>query len=173
MRLVPWVLSLVAVSSLVALSARAQTRPTDPLALVVSSDPLELARMVDRLGDDAVRARLGGLGVATSTLDPAIVIAALRASPWLHAPEEALPRLVEIASGHDPDLAPAAMIAISRIAERLTRADLDAREADDATLRAVLAPLASMGEAATVRPDLRAAALRARETLRVLVESAS
>lgn len=173
MRRVPWVLSLVAVSSLVALSARAQARPTDPLALVVSSDPLDLARVVDRLGDDAVRARLGAVGVATSTLDPAIVIAALRAAPWLHAPEEALPRLVEIAAGHDPDLAPAAMLAISRIAERLTRADLDAREADDATLRAVLAPLASMGEAATVRPDLRAAALRAREALRVLVEAGS
>ncbi len=163
-------LLLVGILLLALPDAAAQPRPADPLALVVSSDPLELARMVDRLGDDAVLARLGAMGEATSALDPAVVIAALRAAPWLHAPEDALPRLVEIADGHDPDLAPAAMLAISRIAERLTRLDLDAREADDAPIRAVLAPLAAMGEAAGVRADLRAAALWARETLRVLVE---
>lgn len=148
----------------------AQARPADPLALVVSSDPLELARMVDRLGDDAVLARLGAMGVATGTLDPAIVIAALRACPWLHAPEEALPRLAEIAAGHDPDLAPAAMVAIVRIADGLTRDGLDAREASDDPIRTVLPLLAAMGEATQVRTDLRLAAMRAREILRALVE---
>ncbi|MBX7197351.1 MAG: hypothetical protein K1X94_35195 [Sandaracinaceae bacterium] len=152
-------------------SAAAQPRPTDPLALVVSADPLELARVVDRLGDDAVLARLGAPGLDTATLDPAVVMAALRASAWLHAPEEALPRLVEIAAGHDPDLAPSAMLAIVRIAERLTRPDLDAREGSDEPIRAALPALATLGETEGARADLRRAALRARELLRALVEA--
>jgi hypothetical protein len=145
----------------------AQPRPDDPLAQVVSSDPLELARVVDRLGDGAVQARLGAMGTDTTTLDPAIVGAAVRASPWLHAPEEALPRLAEIAACRDPHLAP---LAIVRISERLTRADLDAREGDDAPIRAVLPALAALGEEAAARADLRRAILRAREHLRALVE---
>ncbi|MFN9810186.1 MAG: hypothetical protein ACK6CU_11200 [Deltaproteobacteria bacterium] len=148
----------------------AQPRPDDPLAQVVSSDPLELARVVDRLGDGAVQARLGAMGTDTATLDPAIVGAAVRASPWLHAPEEALPRLAEIAACRDPHLAPAAALAIVRISERLTRAELDAREGDDAPIRAVLPALAALGEEAAARADLRRAILRAREHLRALVE---
>lgn len=151
----------------------AQSRPADPLALVVSSDPLELARMVDRLGDDAVLARLGAMGVATGTLDPAIVIAALRACPWLHAPEEALPRLAEIAAGHDPDLAPAAMVAIVRIADGLTRDGLDAREASDDPIRAALAPLEAIASDESARHDLRVASARVSVLLRELVGSAS
>lgn len=170
--LFPIVCSLLVVSggSVAPAPAMAQPRPNDPLAQVVSSDPLELARVVDRLGDEAVLARLGAMGLDTATLDPAVVIAALRASPWLHAPEDALPRLAEIAAGHDPDLAPAAALAIVRIAERLTRADLDAREGSDDPIRAVLPALAALGEDTTARPDLRRALLRARELLRVLVE---
>ena len=170
--LLPIVCSLLAaaVASVAPARVMAQPRPNDPLAQVVSSDPLELARVVDRLGDEAVLARLGAMGLDTATLDPAVVIAALRASPWLHAPEDALPRLAEIAAGHDPDLAPAAALAIVRIAERLTRADLDAREGSDDPIRAVLPALAAIGEDTTARPDLRRALLRARELLRVLVE---
>lgn len=153
--------------------AHAQPRATDPLALVVSGDPLELARMVDRLGDDAVRARLGEAGADTAGLDPAIVLAAVRASPWLHAPEEALPRLVEIAAGRDPDLAPAAMLAIVRIAEALDRPTLDAREASDEAITASLAPLAALADDATARADLRRAASRAAALLGALVQPAS
>lgn len=161
------VLMLLTLCSVTA-DSLAQSRSSDPLALVVSSDPLDLARAVDRLGDDAVRARLGTADDAD--LDPAIVLAAIRAAPWLHAPEEALPRLVELASGHDPDLAPAAMLAVVRIAERLVPADLDAREADRGPVSASLAPLLTLADDATARADLRRAAARARELLRALVE---
>lgn len=156
---------------LATMALRAQPRPADPLALVVSADPLDLARMVDRLGDDAVRARLGEVGAAANTLDPAIVMAAVRASAWLHAPEEALVRLVEIAAGRDPELAPAAMLAVIRIAERLERSELDAREASDAPVREALAPLAALTEDSAARADLRRAAARAHTLLRALLEA--
>ncbi|GAB4197523.1 MAG: hypothetical protein OHK0013_05750 [Sandaracinaceae bacterium] len=147
----------------------AQRRLLDPLAMVQSSDPLELARVVDRLGDEAVLARLGPVGGEGAPALP-IVMAAVRASPWLHAPEAALPRLAELAGGRDPDLAPAAMLAVVRIAERLTRAELDGREASDAPITAALPALAALAEDATARNDLRRAASRARALLQTLVE---
>jgi hypothetical protein len=147
----------------------AQGRPLDPLAMVQSSDPLELARVVDRLGDDAVLARLGPVG-GEGAPDLPVVMAAVRASPWLHAPEAALPRLAELAAGRDPDLAPAAMLAVLRIAERLSRAELDRREASDEPLRAVLPVLATLADDAAARHDLRRAAGRARELLRAIAE---
>jgi len=149
-------------------TGHAQPRSTDPLALVVSSDPLDLARAVDRLGDGAVLARLGAAN--DEELDPALVLAAIRAAPWLHAPEEALTRLVELAAGHDPDLAPAATLALVRIAERLTPADLDAREASREPVRASLAALSALADDATARTDIRRASARVRELLRALVE---
>jgi len=165
-------LRVVTLTIAVALSAsavgRAQPRSTDPLALVVSSDPLDLARVVDRLGDEAV---LGRLGTATDEeLDPALVLAAIRAAPWLHAPEQALPRLAELAGGHTPDLAPAASLAPVRIAERLTPSDLDTRDTSRDPVRATLTSLAELAEDATARGDVRRAAARARELLRALVE---
>ncbi len=164
--LVPCLLGLM---GLLAGSApvHAQPRPADPLALVQSSDPLELARVVDRLGDPAVLARLG---TAESPIDVAVTLAAVRACPWLHAPELALPRLVELAAGRDPDLAPAATLAVVRIAERLSRPELESREASDEPLRAAMTGLTALAEDTTARADLRRGASRARELLRAIVE---
>jgi hypothetical protein len=149
-------------------SARAQGRSLDALARVQSVDPLELARVVEQLGDDAVLAGLGAIGGGATELP--VLLATVRAAPWLRAPEAALPRLAELAGGRDPDLAPAAMLAIVRIAERLSREELDRREASDEPVRAALPALAALADDDAARADLRRAAGRARELLRAIVE---
>lgn len=147
-------------------SVRAQ-RPPDPLASVEASDPLELGRRAAALGDDAVLARLGD---AT----PALVrLAAIRAARMLRQPERALVPLARIARGRDPDLGPAAMLAISRIVAAFDLPMLERRELraeDFADVRRALAALAGDGRA---RADVRAVARRAARRLEALLGPAS
>ena len=63
------------------------------LVAVVDADPLELARIARHFTDGTLLTLLG------PGTDTAMRLAAVRASPWLHAPERALAMLSEIASG--------------------------------------------------------------------------
>lgn len=151
--------------------ASAQARPDDALAArLVVSDPLALAEVVARAGEDAILERLGQPGDASAGLDPAIVLLAIRAAEWLAEPERALPRLVELARGHDPTLAPRAMESVVRIVEATDLPSLEAREADLAAWRDVLPLLRALAEDADVRADVRGAAARTSERLRAVVE---
>lgn len=160
----PLALALALVASAV---AGAGAQAPDPLLAVGSADPLELARVVDALGDDAI---VGRLSDASTT---PVRLAAVRACAWLHAPELALSGLVLLAGGRDPDLAPAAALALLRIAESLDRAALDAREDDGEAIRAALEPLATLAADETARLDVRRAASVARSYLEPLVSAPS
>ncbi len=150
---------------------QAQPRSDDPvLVALASSDPLALASAVDRAGDDAVLERLGDADAASDALDPAVVGVAISAAPWLAEPERAFRRLIAIARGHDPDLAPAAMLALLGGVERIDRAGLDAREAELEPIREALPLLDELAADASVRLDIRRAAARARELLRGVLE---
>lgn len=158
----------VAIVSVLALGGLASAQPAaavDPLLAGHDTDPLELARVVDRIGDDAVLARL-----APET-PIAVRVLAVSATPRLHAPEAALPTLAELAGGRDPDLAPRALQAISEIARSLDARSLDARESERAELRAVLPRLTGIGEDESARADLRRAAAEARIALERLATS--
>ena len=129
------------------------------LIAVVDADPLELARVVQRFGDGAI---LQLLAPATAFVTR---LAAVRASPWLLAPERALGALSELAGGRDPDLAPAAARAALEIAQQLDPASLARRECAPVELRDVLARLQAIGAREAVAPHVRADAWAAAEQL--------
>jgi hypothetical protein len=131
--------------------AQEPTAP-DPLLAVHDTDPLELARVVDRIGDRAVLARL-----APET-PIAVRALAIVAAPRLHAPEDALASLATIAAGRDPDLAPRAAASLLAIARELDERALDARERDRAELAPARVELATLMADETVRPDVQRAA---------------
>ena len=152
-----------------AFNARSQSSDASEALLAVhNSDPLDYALVVDRVGDQAVLALMSTEEV--NTVDMAGRLAAVRASAWLHAPEAALPLLAQIAEGTDPDLAPTAMHAALRIGERLTRQDLDMREADETPLREALPHLERLAADETARADLRQAAQRLHTLVGALLE---
>lgn len=162
---------LACIAMLSALETDARAEDEDPFVFVYTSDPMDFALLVDRVGDAPVLERLAE-PAEDAPRPVAVRLAAVRASAWLRAPEAALGTLATLAAGRDPDLAPAAMLALVRISETLSRADLDAREADDAAVQAALEPLASLANDATARADLRQAAARVRIMLAALVEPA-
>lgn len=126
--------------------------PLDPFLATHDTDPLELARVDDRIGDAAVLARL-----APET-PIAVRALAVVATPGMHAPEDALALLAEIAGGRDPDLAPRAAQAMLTIARGLDERSLDARERDRAELAPARTALARIAADETARPDIRRAA---------------
>jgi hypothetical protein len=112
-------------------------------------DPLELARVAARLGDDAVLALL-------APEQPARVrLAAVRAAPWLHEPERALARIGALVGGRDSELAPVAARAALLIARALDGDALARREVAPAALSDALALLLQAAELAHVRQDLQ------------------
>lgn len=134
--------------------ASAQSRPAAPstlLASTLTADPLDVARVVARLGDDAVLDALARDA-------PAQRLAAARAAAFLGAPEAALPGLVALAAGRDPDLAPAAAMALLDITRALTPDALARRESDAAALVAPREAARRLAADATARPDIRRAA---------------
>lgn len=152
---------------LIATVARdATAQDVDPLVAIGSSDPVALARIVERLGDDAVLARLAAEDAEDADgVSADARLAAIRASVALRAPERALDPLAAIAAGRDPDLAPAAAYSILVIARALDPRDLDAREVMRAELAPALAAIARLAADETARPDLRRAAAIAAELL--------
>ena len=139
--------------------APAHGQPPD---LSLGHDALELARSVDRVGDARV---LAALEADASRRDQLV---AIRAAPFLRAPEAALSRLVGFARGRDPQLAPAATVALLRIARILTAHDLVAREARSEPLRQVLEDLRGLVDDESARLDLRTMADLARLEIRAL-----
>ena len=131
----------------------------DALAAVIDADPLELARVVDRIGDAAVIERL----------DPGqpveVRLAAIRAAPWMREPELGLDALARELSGRDSELAPSAALSAERVASAIGAAGLVEREVDPAGLAAVRARLAAAGKNGLLRPDIRLYAAQAADKL--------
>ncbi len=125
-----------------------------PLRAIEDLDPLALARAVERTGDAAVLAELDSETPSA---------AAIHATPYLDAPEAALPRLVALGAGRDPFRAPLAMQAVLRIADGPILDAMTRREADP--LDDVRAALAALAADESARADLRGAAALAREQL--------
>lgn len=122
-------------------------------------DPMELARLVDRYGDDAVIERL-------ADDRPRIVrLYAIRAAPYMRWPERALDRLAQLAAGRDPDLAPAAARSALAIAESLTIDELARREVDPSSLGDARTALRAVADDRTARADIRAVCARAAAAL--------
>ena len=142
--------------ALIAFAADVSAQPEDPLDAVDDRDPSELDRAVDRVGDDAVVRRV----------DAGDLVGVL-ATPHMAEPELALPALVELASGRDPWLAPAAMSAILGIAELPLLEEMERREREPASLAPVLAGLAALAADESARGDIRAAATLARAQLQL------
>jgi hypothetical protein len=138
-------------------AAGAATSPStqDPWQAWADAEPLELAAMVDRTGDDALLAQLTGAASVSARL------AAVRASGFLHTPELALVPLAELSSSRDPDLAPLAARRTFEIAQALGREGLSRREILPAALSPAKAAL------------LRAAATRPRADIRRRLEEAA
>ncbi len=147
-------------TALVAPAAGAQS--IDPLLQVHDGDPLLLAAVVERLGDGAILDRLG------EAHPLAVRSLAVRATPFLHAPEQALGLLAELAGSRDPDLSPAAMRALLTITRALTRAALDAREDDGESIAAARTALTTLAADPHARLDLRRGAEAALAMLSVL-----
>lgn len=152
----PWfVLALVAAS----MTARADA-PTTSWVRGLHGDPLELARALDHVADDAV---LGSLSAEeTSVAERAL---AIRATPWLDAPTAALSPLATIVGTRDVLLAPLAMGALLAILERHHAGAFEEREAehelDRGVFEALRPPLGALADDEHLRADLRAGARRA------------
>lgn len=147
----------VVIASLFVVPAAAQER--DALTAVSDADPVELARLVQRIGDRAV---IEGLAAERPVVER---LAATRAAPSMRAPERALPNLVEIARGRDSVLAPAAALAVLRIATALDADALAAREVLPGDLEAARAALEALAADDLARPDIRRAAALAADAL--------
>lgn len=96
----------------------AATTKQDALVLLagaVDADELTRAAIARQIGDDTL---LGALQPAQDSLTR---LAAVRCSAQLGDPDRALPDLAAIARGRDPDLAPAAALRSSQIAQALVQ----------------------------------------------------
>ncbi|HMI94750.1 MAG TPA: hypothetical protein VK509_25425 [Polyangiales bacterium] len=120
------------------------------LLSVLDADPLQLARVAQRFGDAAITPLL------KPPTDTALRLAAVRASPWLHAPERALATLAEIAGGRDSELAPAAARAAQQISQQLDPALLARHECLPLDLTPALVALRALGEREHAAPHVRA-----------------
>lgn len=153
---------LLAAGSASPMLVRAQAAPNAASALVAvnDADPLELARVVHRYGDSAILALL-------DTAQPtAARLAAIRATPWLAQPEDALTLLVREVASRDAELAEAAARALLAIAQRLDVATLERREQSPSALGPVVASLDALAGQTWIRADLRALAASAVAQLR-------
>lgn len=126
----------------------------------LTSDPLRLARYVDREGDAAVLAAL-------APGQPALMrqLGSL-ATPYMRAPHGAVPSLVRLMASRDPDVAPSASIALAQIVVELPPGTLADHLLSPAQLRSVLSALKQLAESGHVRPDVALSAAVAEATLR-------
>lgn len=145
-------------------AAAAQHPPAGEAAAALvgvrNADPLELARVVARFGDDAV------LALLAPEQPVSVRLAAVRAAPWLLEPERALTRIAGWIGGRDSELAPAAARAALRIARTLDADTLARREVAPAALADALAALLRAAELPHVRQDLQRMAAAAAAQLR-------
>lgn len=137
----------------------APTPAIDPIVKIASGDPLELGRFVEKHGDRYVLLRLHADYPADTRL------AAVRAAPWLDAPERALVPLAHIAAGRDPELAPAAAWSAYRIATSLTPIALQQREVLWSNIAPARPLLLHLAADRTARADIRRVAAFAADAL--------
>jgi len=155
-----WLLAL-SLSFALAQSAAADSAPpaladaAAALLAVTDSNPLELARVAHRVGDEAV------LALLEPTRPADVRLLAARTSPWLDEPERALVLLAELAASRDSDLAPTATRAALQIARGLDAPTLERREIAPSELLPARAALRAAAERSWVRPDLRLLAVAA------------
>ncbi len=123
--------------------------------------PFDLARWVDRHGDEAVLGWIAGG-------DGGMQLLAVRGAPYLEEPELALEPLAELAAGSDPWLAPAAARACWRIARDLNVDELERRERDASILEGARGFLRELAEDERARGDLRGLARRVQSRLEAL-----
>jgi hypothetical protein len=135
--------------------AQAPATASSALLAVGDADPLELARVVQRYGDLAV------LGLLDTSQPVATRVAAMRATPWLAQPEDALVALAREVASRDAELAEAAARALFAIAQRLDAATLERREHGATALGPVVASLDALAGQTWIRADLRALAASA------------
>lgn len=128
-----------------------------------ASDPLDRARAVARLGDVRVAARLG----RTEALE---ILAAVRSARFLGDPTRALPTLLPIMQGRDPDLAPAAAEAVVEIARQLVEARCAPEELAHEQLEVLTKQLGAIEQNTRVRADIRLAAIEAAALLKAARE---
>jgi hypothetical protein len=130
----------------------AQATPTAANALVAvdDADPLQLARIARRYGDTAILALLDAAQPAATRL------AAIRATPWLARPEDALTNLAREVASRDAELAESAARALFAIAQGLDAATLASREQSASALGPVVASLDALAGQTWIRADLRA-----------------
>ena len=160
------VLAIAVASLVVATPSGAQTDGgIGALEIGASLDPLDLARAASRAGDAVVERTL-----SSDEAEPRQRRIALESAPFVHAPIRLVAPLARLASGRDPELAPAAMRVLVAIAERLVPNDLARDEVMPAELRAVIQSLRALRRDATAREDLRSAAGRVEGTLSSLLE---
>lgn len=165
LRLLP--LGFIAAMPLAGAIVRAQPEAVapDPLVAVVDADPLELARVAQRLGDAAVVARL------QPTQRTEVRLAAIRATPYLRVPEYALLVLPAIIGARDDLLGQAAARAAYAIVSALTVDDLQRHEVLPAELVPACAALEQVAATEHVRADLRALARASAATLTSLTSA--
>jgi hypothetical protein len=132
---------------------------TDPFTVVANADPLELAKVVERLGDQAVSSRL------KRDMPIEIRIAAIRATRWMRAPESVLSSLAVILGSRDSELAPVAATAALRIASAITNDTLSVREIMPEELAESRALFVKASANSLLRPDIRLQAAQTAETL--------
>jgi hypothetical protein len=156
LRLFAWAACAV---SLRATALAAPPTTASQLRAAADADELTLAAIAARVGDDAV---LAGLD---DDRDAWLRLGAIDASRYLRDPAQALSGLSAIASGRDPDLAPAAARRLLWIAQALALDDPNASELSAATLDAARAALANAAGAASARPEIRSCAALARSLL--------
>lgn len=148
----------------VLVSDRALSEPqapiADPFMMLERAAPLELANLVDRLGDNAVIERL------QPTTSVEIQLVALRAAPWMKSPESVLSRLADLVEGRDSELAPEAARAAAQIAKLLDSYEIQTREIAAHELAGVRERLALAGNNELLRADIRLYAAQAAASLR-------
>jgi hypothetical protein len=132
---------------------------SDAFAVITDANPMKLARVVDRLGDNAVLARLGKDNPVE------IRLAAVRASRWMRAPERALATLARLVSSRDSELAPAAARAAWYIASELNDDVLAEREVVPGVLSAVRNAFDRAADNAVLRADIKLLAAQTAEAL--------
>jgi hypothetical protein len=122
-------------------------------------DPFVHADVVDAIGLWRLADEAGELGLGEALKPGAArerALAAIRAAAYSRAPEQLIVGLLPHAVGRDPVLAPEAAMALVQIGQRLTPADLAAREVLLSTLdEARKATQVALEEVRSPRPDIR------------------
>jgi len=142
-------------------SEDSKSRPrSDAFTHIADADPMKLARVVDRMGDSEVMARLGEGNPVE------IRLAAIRASRWMQAPEKALAILARLVGSRDSALAPAAARAAWHIASGLNDQVLAEREVVPEVLSPVLVFFDRAADNASLRKDIRILAAQTVDALK-------